>query len=269
MTTETPGSAPAGNPPAGAAAPWFGADAPSEIKGFVELKGWDSPVKAIDSYRNLETLLGADKAGRAVVWPKDANDTEGWKAIHAKLGVPETPDAYGLKPAEGQTDDFLKAAAPVLHKLGLSKAQAEGLNQFLTEYTGGQQKAMVEQIAAKTTEQLNAVKTEWGAAYEQNVALGQRAAKALGMDEKGLEQLEAAMGTAGLMQFMHKVGALLGEDQFVEGGPPQRQYTPDAAKARLEQLMLDKEWLNRYANGDVAAVEEKRKLDLAMLSRAA
>lgn len=260
----------AGTPGAGSGEPWYSSFVDADVKGWVASLNADSAETIARKAWHQEKLLGADKAGRAVVWPKDENDAEGWKAIRARMGVPDTADAYGLKPAEGQSDDFLKAAAPVLHKLGLSKAQAEGLNQFLTEYTGSQQKALGEQVAAKTAAALAQVKSEWGAAYDQNVALSQRAARALGLEQADLEQMEASFGTAKLMQFMHKIGSMLGEDRFAEGAAPaERQYTPDAAKARLEQLMLDSEWLKKFAAGDVAAMEEKKRLDMAMLGQKA
>ncbi|TFG66381.1 MAG: hypothetical protein E4H28_02135 [Gemmatimonadales bacterium] len=267
MTTEPEGSAPAGNP--ATEAPWYGADAPSELNGFVELKGWEKPDQAIESYRNLETLLGADKAGRAVVWPKDANDAEGWKAIHSRLGVPESPEDYGLKVAEGESDAFVKAAAPVLHKLGLSKAQAEGLNNFLEEYTGGLNKSNAEAVTAKTTQAVEALKSEWGAAYDERIEAGQKAVRSMGLSEADLEQMEAAMGTAQLFKFMHKMGSKLGEAAFVDGGvPPSQTFTPDAARARLQELQKDKTWLDKYATGDSDAIREKNRLDHAVLGLA-
>ena len=262
MTTEAEGSEPSGNP----GSPWYGAEATSETKGFVELKGWDTPDKAIGSYRNLETLLGAEKAGRGVVWPKDANDVEGWKAINAKLGVPDSPEGYGFKALEGQSDAFLRAAAAEMHKAGVPKTQAEALAKFMGSYAEQIQKDNGEAVTAKTAAGLQNVKTQWGAAYESNVQLGQRAAAALALGQEDLEQMEAALGTEKLMKVMHSIGEKLGEDRFVEGGEPgNRPLSTDAAKARLNELGKDQAWLNKYAEGDLAAVMEKNRLDHAVL----
>jgi hypothetical protein len=65
-------------------APWYS----DEHKPYVEGKGWKGPNDVITSVRNLETLVGMDRAGRAIYKPKDANDAEGLKAFRTALGVP-------------------------------------------------------------------------------------------------------------------------------------------------------------------------------------
>ncbi len=263
MTTEAQGSADAGNP-APVEAPWYGADAPAEIKGFVELKGWDGPAKAIESYRHLETFVGADKAGRGVVWPKDEKDAAGWDSIYSRLGRPASPDEYKFELPEGQ-DGFAKHMAPILHQAGVSQAQAAKLAEAFTAYTGEQTKSTQEAFAAKTEADLNALKSEWGAAYDQKVEMGRTAVAAVGWDQQRLEMIEAAIGTAELMKAMAQMGELLGEDRFVGGGSPQQKLTPDAAKTQLEMLQQDKAWLDRLAAGDTEALREKNRLDHAVL----
>ena len=39
-------------------------NADADTKGFIETKGWQSPADAVTSYRNIEKMLGADRAGR-------------------------------------------------------------------------------------------------------------------------------------------------------------------------------------------------------------
>ena len=38
--------------PAGGAKPWYDG-APQDVAAFVQTKGWDNPMKVVDSYRNL------------------------------------------------------------------------------------------------------------------------------------------------------------------------------------------------------------------------
>lgn len=267
------GSAPAGNPAGDAgtatAAPWYGAEAGDDVKGFVELKGWDTPDKAISSYRNLETLLGADKAGRAVVWPKDENDAEAWKAIHARLGVPEKPDDYKLPVPDGQSDAFAKAMAPVLHKLGVPAAAAEKLAAAFNDYGTQQQQAAQAAAEQRVAQEMDALKAEWGQAYDQNKALGSRFATAMaaemGWDPETtagkLEMLEAAWGSSALMKFMAAAGKFLGEDRFAEGDQPSgRILSPAAAMARITELQQDKEFFARLEKGDAAAKAEWDRL---------
>jgi len=247
------------------ATPWYGAEAPSEVKGFVELKGWDSPDKAIKSYQELERFVGADKAGRGVIWPKDEADQAGWDALYTRLGRPETPDGYDFKFPDGQ-DGFAKAMAPILHKAGVPKGAASQLAEAFTAYTTAQTESAKTAFAERSAADLDALKTKWGAAYEQNVGMGRRAVQALGWDQQRLEMIEAAIGTAGLMEAMYQMGVNMGEDRFAEGGKPSGMVlTPDAAKARLAELATDKGFIEKLMAGDRAAMDEKNRLDLAVL----
>src|SRR5690606_12217572 len=69
---------------------------PEEARAEAAAEGWGGPAAAVESYRQLERLLGADKAGRGLVLPKGPEDVEGWRAVHARLGCPEAPEAYEL-----------------------------------------------------------------------------------------------------------------------------------------------------------------------------
>lgn len=248
------------------ASPWYGADAGDDIKGFVELKGWDAPTKAIASYRELEQFVGADKAGRGVVWPKDETDVEGWKAINAKLGVPETPDAYKLPVPEGGSADFAKAIAPVMHKLGLSAKQAEGLAQYVNQFEAEQASRFETESKARAEQEIAKFKADLGAAYGPTVELGKRAAKTFGVTDEQFSALEESLGLKGTVELFAAIGKKLGEDTFVgDGTLVGGDVSPQAASVRLEQLRNDREWVAKVLAGDVKAIEEKERLEANQL----
>lgn len=260
----------AGNPAGGNAAPWYGADAGDDVKGFVELKGWTDPKAAITSYRNLETLLGADKAGRAVVWPKDDADADGWKALNAKLGVPETADAYKLPVPDGDDGAFAKALAPLLLKAGLSTRQAEALATEWNGYQAAQLADINAKIETGVRADMDALKQEWGPAYPARCELAKRAAASLGLNEDDVADWVASSGYAKVQKTLAAMGERIGEDKFVGDGRPGGQVmTPASASARLEQLKADPDWLNKFANGDATARAEKDRLDRFIAGEAA
>jgi hypothetical protein len=270
--TDPNGSATGGQPGAdggagtGAAAPWFGADASPDIKGFVETKGWDVPTKAIESYQNLEKLLGADKAGRGVIWPKDDTDTEGWAAIHAKLGVPAKAEDYKLPVPEGADDSFAKAIAPELHKLGITAKQAEGLANWMNAHNAQSQQALDAEATTTIEAQKSELKAEWGGAYDQNMDVAKRAARSLGFDAATIDALEGSVGYKAVMGAMLKVGQKIGEDTFAGGGDPVgRNLSPDGARVRLDQLKKDQGFMAKVLSGDVVAKEQIDLLNANML----
>jgi hypothetical protein len=254
----------------GAAAPWFGADVAPEIKGYVENKGWDSPIKAIEGYKHLEQLMGADKAGRGVVWPKDETDADGWNSIYSRLGRPEKPDGYKLPVPEGQSDVFAKTLMPKFHELGFSQKQAEGLAKFWNDYSATEQKQHEAAVAESLRKDQEALKAEWGGAHDQNLELAKRTAKALGFGEEDLADMMAAVGYAKVSKMLVGIGERIGEDKMLTGGQPSaRKLSPEAAQQRLNELMLDKGWVDKLLAGDVAAKQEKDRLDMAIIGQAA
>jgi hypothetical protein len=272
--TDPNGSAAGGQPGADGGAggntqaPWYGADAGDEIKGFVELKGWNDPKAAITSYQNLEKLLGADKAGRAVVWPKDDGDTDAWNQVYSKLGRPEKPDDYKLPVPEGANDAFAKAIAPKMHELGLSSKQAAGLAEFVNAYEQQQMQAYEAQSKAASEKAIADFKAELGNAFGPTVELGKRAAAALGVNEQQFAGLEEVLGLKGTVELFASIGKKLGEDTFVDGNgnPDASKLSPAAAQVRLQQLLADKDWVAKYTSGDSAARALKDQLDAAIVA---
>lgn len=242
------------------AAPWYGNDA--NLKGIVELKGWDTPAKAIESYTNLEKLVGADKAGRGVIWPKDDADTEGWNGIFTKMGRPEKPDGYKLPVPDGQDPNFAKSMAPLLHKHGLSQRQAEGLAADWNAMQAAQMKAFDDNAKIEDGRAIDALKREWGGEFDKRTEFGKRAARELGLDADGLGNLEAALGTAGMLKLLVNMGTKMGEDKFVSDGKDSKLgLTPDAAKAAIASKMQDTEFGKKLMAGDAATLAEWNRLN--------
>jgi hypothetical protein len=273
MSDAANGSAPAGNPAgqapagdggAGGAAPqdWT-TGFPDEIRGVIQTKGWKNPGDVISSYSNLERLLGADKAGRGVVLPKDDAPADEWAQFYQRLGRPESVDGYKLPLPEGDTGAFAKTASQWFHEAGLTTKQAETLAAKWNEYAGGtmqQQQAQFEQQAALDLQDLQ--KT-WGDKFDANAELARRARREAGLtDDEGLA-IERALG----LKKAAEVFAFLGK-QFAEapmkGGEGSGRgsfgATPEDAKARIAALKGDKEWTARYLNGDVDARAEFERL---------
>lgn len=267
------GTAPAGTEGgAGTTAPqdWT-ATLPEDVRGMVQNKGWRTPADAIGSYQNLEKLLGADKAGRALVPPKEDAPPEEWQAFYGKLGRPEAPDGYKIPVPEGDTGEFAKTASAWFHEAGLTTKQAEALASKWTEYAGGmmeQQQATFEQQAALDLQNLQ---KEWGPQFEAQSELARRAIREAGLSAQEGQAIEKALGLAKAA----KVFAFLGK-QFAEApmkggeGASRGNFggTPESAKARISALKADPAWAAKYLNGDADARAEFARLHEIAFSQA-
>lgn len=258
--TELNNSIPAmpGNNPYG----WLGQT--DEITtGYVQNKGWDNPTKAIESYRNLEKLLGADKANNAVIMPKADSKPEEWSSFYDRLGRPSGPDGYKLAPPQEGNDVFVKELSGKFHELGLSKTQGEAMSQWFNEkFQQGNVELQNQKAAAFQAEDM-ALKQEWGAAYTQNLNDAQQAARSLGVDTETINKIADALGHKATMALFQGIGARMSEDSFVTAGnqPGFRSaMTPAQAKAEIQTLMQDRDFVSKYTGGSKDARDKMAQL---------
>ena len=139
---------------------------------------------------------------------------------------PETPDGYELPVPEGEAPEFAKAVAPLMHKAGLSSAQAKALAEGWNEMQASQRQAAAEaaanaerEAAALAERQQAELKREWGEKFDANAELSRRAVRA-GMAAAGLNDdaaadmigtLERAHGFAAVHKFFAALGAPMAE----------------------------------------------------------
>jgi hypothetical protein len=250
---------PAGAAPAGQQAPWY-QEFPEDVRGFVENKGWKGPTDAISGYINLEKFLGADKAGRGLVLPKDENSPE-WDQVYDRLGRPKSPADYKLPIPDNDTGEFAKVAAETFHKLGLTSKQAAALTEWYNTESQEKLGAQMEQSFQKSEVELSELQREWGPQFDANVAAGQRAAAALGIDPDTLSKIENVVGTKQLLKAFTDIGKMMAEDSFVEGeGNTKFGVSPEAARARIRDLQSDREWTSKYLGGNADAKAEMQRL---------
>jgi hypothetical protein len=253
----TPPAGDGGAPASPASGAWYDAIEDAELKGYVQNKGWKDPVELATGYKNLEKLLGSEK----VPLPKGAEDKEGWARVYDALGRPKSAEEYKLPLPEGDNGEFAKQASAKFHELGISQQQAQSLAEWWNQTQQGQLEQMNQQQNQNVEKQLTDLKGEWGQAWDENVNLGQRAAREFGLNQEKLQALESAMGTGELLKFMAKIGRGLTEHTF-EGGRSTSTFgmTPEAAKQRINDLRSDRAWAGKYMSGDAEAKAEMQRL---------
>lgn len=191
----------------GGAPPAFFSD---EQKDYVANKGWKNAAEVITGYQGLEKLLGADKAGRTVVLPKDDNDADGRKAFFAKIGVPEKADGYAL-PDVLKDDPLTPAVRESALKHGIP---AKALAAFVSDIHAAATKAREAEDAKIKGEDdlaLATLRNEWGNKFDENDALAARYLRESGFTDDEMKALKSALGPARFMKQFHALGAKLAE----------------------------------------------------------
>ena len=257
------GGTPAGGQPTGNDAEWFSSFDNEELRGYAQKKGWKGPEAVTDSYRNLEKLNGVPPE-RLVKLPKEDAGEEEWGGVWDQLGRPEKPEDYGFEAPEGSDGAFAKWMGDTFHKAGVPTGMARKIADAYQEFSQQVQQQQEDAHAQRVDTEAAALKLEWGAAGEQNMAVAQRAVRGLGVDEKTVDALEKAMGYAGVMKFFHSLGSKMGESDFVAGSSAAPggggALSPDQAQVQIKELRTDKNFVKRYNDGDRDAREQMAKL---------
>jgi hypothetical protein len=264
-------------PPAGGAAPpppppgiaWLpGAD--ESAVGYVHNKGWANPNDAVTGYRNLETLLGADRAGRTIVLPKDDQDITTRETMLSKLGWSKDVAAYKLPVPEGADPKFAADMAGLFSKHGVPIANAQALTADWNAYQGAQAKVAADADAAAGVAADAQLEKDWGAERSARTELARRAAVGLGLDAAALDALQKGPGYVGVMKALAKVGDMMKEHGAagMDVNPGSFGMTPEGAKVRKTELFADADWRARAMKEGSAEANELKRLSGIIASTA-
>ena len=218
---------------------------PEEYRGNPLFADFKDPNAVFKSYVNAATMIGADRAQLLKV-PKDPADTKAWNDLYGHLGRPENPDGYELSTAAKDVDnEALTKFAGVMHEAGLSKAQAGRIMGFYNDLVASSQQAREQEYNQRASTVTQALRQEWGAAFDDHLHAAQRAVVEYGGDElaKFLGDTKLDNHPA-LLKTFAKMGMALAEPSSLKGGGGggQQTLTPAAAQAEIRQLHGDREF---------------------------
>lgn len=232
-------------------------------RAYVLNKAWADPSSMLASYRNMEHFRGIPE-DRLVALPADPEDTDAWLTVAGKLGRPDSADGYDFgeyKTPEGAVDitpDFRQWA----HAAGLNQRQVSSLFGAFGEKMDALRKDAENQRAIDNTTELNGLKQEWGAAYDQNLVIARGAMARFGINEETRAGLEDGLGEAGATKLLYQMGLAVGEHRGPDTAqpPPSFVLTPEAAKAKISELNVDPAFQKLYLGGNQDALKKMTAL---------
>jgi hypothetical protein len=208
------------------------------------------------SYQGLEQLLG--KKANAIVPPSEKSTPEEVAAYRKAIGVPESPEAYNLKPEqlpEGVTwdDNVAKKAAELAYKHNVPAAAMQEFMRFDMERA-----ALMNQAAAQMIEtQLETGRAElqavWGDKMPEKIELARRAAVTAGVDPTSQGFVDPQVVKA-IVNLAEK----LSDDKLVAGD----QTGVSSTRARAKDIMTNaaNPLYLRYQEGDAEVVDQVRRM---------
>ncbi len=223
----------------------------ADLRAAANLKGYPAPV--------VDPATGNVK-------PPDPNQVRAWDTA---MGVPAAPTEYDLgdlTKTPGVDPHFTTALAEELHSAhtppALAKALAAGYERAVQKHIA----FLMDRENQVSAAALKDLETQWGANFQERVALGKRAKDFLSKEVGGItdEQwrgLEGLFGTAKMMTFFWKIGAGNAEARFPGGDssdPSAFTGGTSEAQAQYSQLLADR------AAGKVSTDDfRKREAELA------
>lgn len=242
----------------GGAAPWYGSLSMADpivqqhiagkfdsVEAYVKNKGWTGGGDVLKSYLGVQGLLGRDPS-TLIPLPR-ADDPEGYRAVFARLGMPETPDKYELAAGPGGAkldENYEKWARDTFHKAGLTAQQVKALTTEQTAFAAAQQAKAEADYKAQRALDETTLQQEWRGGYERKMGDAKLAAQNLGFTEDMINAMEQTVGFAETMRFFAGLGTKLGEDTLstgTQGSGPKFAggMTPEEAKAQWAAMQLD------------------------------
>ena len=245
---------------------WYESFESEEIKNAPSLRNFKSMEGLVKSFLSAQRMVG--KSPHAVVIPDENATEEERNEFFTKIGRPESPDEYNIKPPENLdelglqwNDENAKAFANKAHELGLTNKQAQDLVNWHNEITVGSIKTAGEQVGQEYEQATQELKKEWGNAYDSNVKLVDTFINKLGLSELVINKGLANDPT--FIKAMRGIAMKTSEDQFIEGDV---RDTPSNAQEEINRIMGDK--THPYFNQDHPAHGDAVKKMNELYSRA-
>lgn len=216
--------------------------------GVFESKGWKSVNDVMNSYTNLENMMGAKDR---VILPKD-DDQKSWDDVFTKLGRPAKAEEYKFEDIEGvQRDESVeKWFRQTAHSLGLSQKQAAQLEKNWNLFAMDLTKQRDTQFKAEAEQTLNQLKAQWGDQAEPNMNLAKSVAQKF-FSEDALAKMIDGVGMAPAYEALIKIGKAMGEDNFVQGDTARSGaggMSASQAQGEINNILADPDYLSDSTN---------------------
>lgn len=233
-----------------------------EVKSYIAQKGFKSPESLAESYKNLESKMGAP-ADRMLVLPEKM-EGDAVKSIFERLGMPKEAKGYDFvgKDVKDAKPEMVEKIQNIFHSATLTTSQAQAVAKGYDDMVQAQAQVQAEATKNAIIQADASLQKQWGAEYERNVEIAKQGVKILGLDAKTLDMMEALQGREQLYKTLQKIGVSVGESSFVDGAAQNAQaLTPDQAQEEIKSLMKDQKFYKKLEKGDKEANERWSKLN--------
>lgn len=234
---------------------------PEDLRGNEALKNFQDPGQLAKSYLELKSYQGnslripgedageedrkafidklTEKVPNLMLKPDFAEGNEQAEEFFRTLGKPAEAKDYTVPEVEGfeVPEDRVEALRTIGHKMNLTKDQFTGIMAAVMEMD----KADSEAVEAQIQQDVQALKQEWGAAFDERKNLVLAVAKHTGAPDRLIDSIANDAAGPDTMKWLLKVSnQFKGEGIQVAGqenqGNGSGAMTPTEAQARISEI---------------------------------
>jgi hypothetical protein len=237
---------------------------PEDIRNEPSLQHITDVGNLAKSYVNAQKMVGQDKIPLPTKYATDQD----WTNVFNKLGRPDSPDKYEIKPPQGKSfdDNILKEFKQAAHAANLLPQQVQKVIDWYGQVTDKVNQQVTEKTQAERVNAENALKTEWGNAFDTKVSKARQALKDFA-DPNDIKYIEeSGLGNNPvLIKMLAKMGESVSEDKFRGDAKTSVAQTPAEALAEFNKILhnMDHPYHNRKHPAHYEAQAEMQKLSQA------
>jgi hypothetical protein len=209
-----------------------------EYRSNPQISRWDDPNEFAKSYLNQSKVIGADK----VVKPSNSWSDDQYEEFYTAIGRPESPDMYENTLESRYNDEEISGLRQMAFEMGLHPRQFEKMAGYLANNADQSIDARNELLEKNAYEAEQALRQEYGQAFEQKKDLAQRTAK-LVLGENNMDIFEAELPNGllvgdhpAMVKMFIDLASRMGEDNVV-GETTELVMTPQEAQRQINEYM--------------------------------
>jgi hypothetical protein len=221
---------------------------PKELAEHKQILGQFKDIDgALKTLVSQQKMLG--KKADAILIPDEKATPEEKAAFLKKLGVPESPEAYQLRPKDLPAgyewdDNVAKEFNTLAHQNGITPKQMDALMSRYAAFEAQKAEAAASQQKAEMEAGRKALAEAWGDKYDVELSVARRAAQVAGVDvnSKGFSDPSVVLA-------FNRLARMMSDDKIVNSDTA---GTMMAGKARAMDIMTNPQnsLYTRYKSGD-------------------
>ena len=234
-----------------------------ELREMVASKKYADPESLAQAYMHASKKLGKSPDSLLEL-PSDWGDQEAAGKVWNQLGRPESADGYEIEFGDSeQAQQLGQRLSGKAWELGLTQAQWQGVVAEFTSSGVELNDSMTEQAqqeaAQKSSAEIAQVRQLWGESFDEHLARGRSAVKAIGLPDDVLTTNESSIGTKGVLEWAFNLSRVVGEHSVDTGdGQMGTFHDGESALAEYKRMVSDPAVVQARNAGDMTVT---RKLD--------